>query len=157
MSTLAVLAIFSLASLTFASSGGAAQPIWTDCRGTHPHGSVEVAGAVGQSTVVVSWTNPSSDWINAFPYGCKPYPFTQSIVDVYVVHPGINYVPSTVVCHSTSCSDGFTLLYQVCIGKYGCTNHIYDLVYGDTVVVQLTSTYDQYENHYGSFSLIIRD
>ena len=151
LATLAVLTIFALPIFAVsASTGQSAIPIWTDCRGAHPHGNVEIGGAIGQSSVVVSWTSPGSDWISDL--GCHPYPFTQTDMTVYVNSPGISPVPTTVVCHSTSCADGFALLQtkQYCVG-HTCTGETvpYKLRYSDSIVVEVTATYAGYENHFG--------
>lgn len=139
-----------------ASTGQAAVPSWTDCRGAHPHGNVEIGAAIGQSSASVSWSSPGSTWL-ANP-SCQAYLFTQSEATVYISSPGLSSQPSSKVCTSTSCSGTLALfvIKQFCVG-HTCTGQAvpYNLKYGDTVTVEVTTTYAGFENYFGSYTLSV--
>lgn len=154
---LALLAVFAVPTLVAsASTGQAERPTWTDCRGAHPHGNIDVGAALGQNVAVVDWNSPPSDWISDL--GCKPYPFTHSEMTIYVSSPGINPVPNTVNCFSTTCADTFAILQTkyFCVGSRCVGETVpYNLRFNDKVVVEVTTEYAGFENHYGSYTLIV--
>ena len=158
LSTLAVLAIFSFATFSVASTGQGYIPSWVDCRGAHPHGNIEIGAAVGQNTAVVSWTSPPSDWEKSG--NCVPVPLESTTMIVYVSDSPYNPVPAEVICHSSSCSDGFSIMVQYCAipTKYGCSEYLsrpYNLQYNNHIVVELTIQYLSGEAYFGAYTMAV--
>lgn len=147
---LCMLALISTPTISFATTASPAIPTWKTCTGSQLRGSTQITAQIGQNTVIVDWTSPRNSYENY--EGCQSEPFTQSSLTVYVNHPNLIPVPTEVICHSLSCSDGFTLLVSIFVGK-GYITEPYKLVYGDSVVVEISDTYGSFFIHSGSYTL----